>query len=287
MMKKNVRRIPNRRVTQNAKIFGGVLLGAMILVTLGLGIRLFIIASGSVDGHNLNDATRQAFMAKQIVPANRGRIFDASGNVLAENTTVYDMYAVLDKKVLRTKDPKTGKYVAGSGHVEDKALTAEKLSQVIDMSKSEILKRLEKKAYQVEFISTKGQASKNLSIAQYEKIKAMNLPGINFTPHAARSYPEDSTASHLIGMTKSNQDTQTGQMVQSGLMGIEAAENSTLAGKNGIKQYDGQKENTKGSQTVQNGNDVYLTLDNNLQNTLETRLDDLFATTKAESAVGC
>lgn len=286
MMKKNVRRIPNRRVTQNAKIFGGVLLGAMILVTLGLGVRLFIIASGSVDGHDLNDATRQAFMAKQIVPANRGRIFDATGNVLAENTTVYDMYAVLDKKVLRTKDPKTGKYVAGSGHVEDPELTAEKLSQVIDMSKSEILKRLKKKAYQVEFISTKGQASKNLSIAQYEKIKAMNLPGINFTPHAARSYPEESTASHLIGMTKSDQDTQTGQMVQSGLMGIEAAENSVLTGKNGIKQYDGQKENTKGSQTVQNGNDVYLTLDNDLQNTLETRMDELFASTKAESAVG-
>ncbi|MFT9388662.1 MAG: penicillin-binding protein, partial [Leuconostoc sp.] len=269
-MKKNVRRIPNKRVTQNAKIFGGVLLGAMILVTLGLGVRLFIIAGGSVDGHNLNDATRQAFMAKQIVPANRGKIYDATGQVLAENTTVYDLYAVLDTKVLRVKDPKTGKYVSGSGHVEDKDLTAEKLSQVIAMSKSEILKRLEKKAYQVEFISTKGQASKNLSIAQYQKIQAMNLPGINFTPHAARSYPEDSTASHLIGMTKSNEDPKTGQMIQSGLMGIEASENSLLSGKNGIKNYDGQTENVQDSKTVQNGNDVYLTLDGDLQNTLET-----------------
>lgn len=286
MMKKNVRRIPNKRVTQNAKIFGGVLLGAMILVTLGLGVRLFIIAGGSVDGHNLNDATRQAFMAKQIVPANRGKIYDATGQVLAENTTVYDLYAVLDTKVLRVKDPKTGKYVSGSGHVEDKDLTAEKLSQVIAMSKSEILKRLEKKAYQVEFISTKGQASKNLSIAQYQKIQAMNLPGINFTPHAARSYPEDSTASHLIGMTKSNEDPKTGQMIQSGLMGIEASENSLLSGKNGIKNYDGQTENVQDSKTVQNGNDVYLTLDGDLQNTLETRMDDLFSSTKAVSAVG-
>ncbi|ETJ37784.1 hypothetical protein Q604_UNBC08019G0001, partial [human gut metagenome] len=64
-MRNKVRRIPNKRVTKNAKIFGGVLLGAMTIVILGLGVRLFIIAGGSVDGHNLNDATRQAFMAKQ------------------------------------------------------------------------------------------------------------------------------------------------------------------------------------------------------------------------------
>jgi len=165
-MKNKIRRIPNKKVAKNARIFGGVLLGATLLAILGLGVRLFVIASGSVDGHNLNAATRQAFMAKQTVAATRGKIYDSNGQVLAENTTVYDMYAVLSKKVARVKDSKTGKYVNGSGHVIDKDLTADKLSKVINMSRKEILKRLNKDAYQVEFISTKGQASKNLSIEQ-------------------------------------------------------------------------------------------------------------------------
>lgn len=285
-MKNIVRRIPNKKVTKNAKIFGVILLGAIVLVTLGLGVRLFIIASGSVDGHNLNDATRRAFMANQIVPASRGKIYDANGQVLADNTTVYDMYAVLDKKVARVKDTKTGKYINGSGHVIDKESTAEKLSKVINMDQKEILDRLETKAYQVEFISKKTQASRNLSIDQYKKIRALDLPGINFTPRPSRVYPNDSMASHLIGAMTTDDDQKTGQSKQVGFMGIEASENKTLAGKDGIKKYDGQVENIQDSTTVENGNDVYLTLDDSLQNTLETRMDTLFKSTQAKATVG-
>ncbi|MBZ5948360.1 PASTA domain-containing protein [Leuconostoc gelidum subsp. gasicomitatum] len=285
-MKNTMRRIPNKKVTKNAKVFGGVLLGAIVLVTLGLGIRLFVIASGSVDGHNLNDATRRAFMANQVVPASRGKIYDANGQVLAENTTVYDMYAVLDKKVARVKDTKTGQYVDGSGHVVDKETTAEKLSKIIDMDQKDILSRLEKNVYQVEFISTKVQASKNLNIDQYKKIQALKLPGINFISRPSRIYPNGNMASHLIGAMSTNDNKKSGQSQQVGFMGIEAAENTLLAGKNGIKKYDGQVENVQDSRTVKPGNDVYLTLDSSLQNTLETRMDDLLKSTKAKATVG-
>jgi len=284
-MKNKIRRIPNKKVAKNARIFGGVLLGATLLAILGLGVRLFVIASGSVDGHNLNAATRQAFMAKQTVAATRGKIYDSNGQVLAENTTVYDMYAVLSKKVARVKDSKTGKYVNGSGHVIDKDLTADKLSKVINMSRKEILKRLNKDAYQVEFISTKGQASKNLSIEQYKKIKALDLPGVNFIPRQARTYPEGATASHLIGAMRTNEGNDPSESAQVGFMGIEAAKNSVLAGQNGVKKYDGQTENVQESKTVKNGDDVYLTLDESLQNTLETRMDELSKTTKPKFAV--
>jgi len=285
-MKNTMRRIPNKKVTKNAKAFGGVLLGAIVLVTLGLGIRLFVIASGSVDGHNLNDATRRAFMANQIVPANRGKIYDTNGQVLAENTTVYDMYAVLDKKVARVKDTKTGKYVDGSGHVVDKETTAEKLSKIIDMNQKDILSRLEKNVYQVEFISKKVQASKNLSIDQYKKIQALKLPGISFTSRPSRIYPNGNMASHLIGAMSTSENKKSGQSQQIGFMGIEAAENTILAGKDGVKKYNGQVENVQDSRTVKQGDDVYLTLDSSLQNTLETRMDDLLKTTKAKATVG-
>ena len=281
-----MRRIPNKKVTKNAKVFGGVLLGAIVLVTLGLGIRLFVIASGSVDGHNLNDATRRAFMANQVVPANRGKIYDTNGQVLAENTTVYDMYAVLDKKVARVKNTKTDKYVDGSGHVVDKETTAEKLSKIIDMNQKDILSRLEKNVYQVEFISKKVQASKNLSIDQYKKIQALKLPGINFTSRPSRIYPNGNMASHLIGAMSTSENSKSGQSHQVGFMGIEAAENTVLTGKDGLEKYNGQVESVQDSRTVKQGDDVYLTLDSSLQNTLETRMDDLLKTTKAKATVG-
>ncbi|ORI67074.1 hypothetical protein BMS72_03925, partial [Leuconostoc mesenteroides subsp. cremoris] len=97
-MKNKVRRIPHKKITKNAKTFGVLLLIATTIVILGLGVRLFIIAGNkSVDGHNLTKATREAFMGKQNIIASRGKIFDSDGQVLAENTTVYNMYAILNK----------------------------------------------------------------------------------------------------------------------------------------------------------------------------------------------
>ncbi|MFT8571624.1 MAG: penicillin-binding transpeptidase domain-containing protein [Leuconostoc pseudomesenteroides] len=272
-MKNKVRRIPNKRITKNAKIFGGLLLCGTTVVILMLGIRLFVIAGNkAVDGHNLTKATREAFMGKQNIIANRGKIFDVNGQVLAENTTVYNMYAILDKN---QKDA-NGK----PDYVTDASETAQKLSTVISLKEKVIYKRLTAKQFQVEF----GSAGKSLTIAQHKKIVAMKLPGIKFTSQAARVYPNDQMASHLIGNIKYSENV-SGQSTMIGTMGIEAAENSILTGKNGIKSYEGQKENNKSSRTVKNGDDVYLTLDDSLQNTLETRMDTLFKDTGAKTAV--
>ena len=228
-MKNKVRRIPHKKITKNAKTFGVLLLIATTIVILGLGVRLFIIAGNkSVDGHNLTKATREAFMGKQNIIASRGKIFDSDGQVLAENTTVYNMYAILNKNQKDTD----GKPL----YVTDKAKVARELSKVINLKEKEIYKRLSSKQFQVEF----GTAGKNLTIAQHNKIEKMKLSGISFTSHQARTYPNDQMASHLIGNVNMVEGS-SGQSTISGIMGIEASENKLLSGKNGIKSYQGQK----------------------------------------------
>ncbi|BBP89099.1 hypothetical protein BsIDN1_27170 [Bacillus safensis] len=90
--------------------------------------------------------------------------------MIAEDTSVYKLIAVMSKKM--TVDPKHPM------HVVDKKKTAKKeLSKVIDMSESEILKRLNTKgAFQVEF----GKAGKDISFSTKEKIEKLKLPGIAF-----------------------------------------------------------------------------------------------------------
>ena len=110
----------------------------------------------------------------------------------------------------------------------------------------------------------------------------MKLTGISFTSHQARTYPNDQMASHLIGNVNMTEKSN-GQSTITGTMGIEAAANTLLSGKNGIKSYIGQKADS--SQSVKNGDNVYLTLDSSLQTTLETRMDTFVKSTKPARAV--
>ncbi|MDF7626960.1 penicillin-binding transpeptidase domain-containing protein [Lactobacillaceae bacterium L1_55_11] len=272
-MKFKGRRLFQRKVNKNAKLFGLVLFIGVFLIILILGLRLFQIASTKqVNHHNLTTATRQSFMQQQIVPATRGRIFDVNGQVLADNSTVYNLYAVLDKK---QKDGKKPLYVV------DKEQTAKKLSPIIKLDEKQILKYLDTDKLQVEF----GPAGKNLSVEQYSQIKDLNLPGINFTPQPARYYPNNRMASHIIGLTNSIAD-KAGQVHLNGILGIEASKNKPLSGKDGLKNVLGTQVTGQNDQTVKNGDNVTLTLDTQLQNTLENKMDALYNTTHAKSAFG-
>ncbi|CAM5590101.1 penicillin-binding protein [Bacillus safensis FO-36b] [Bacillus safensis subsp. safensis] len=110
--------------------------------------------------------------------------------MIAEDTSVYKLIAVMSKKM--TVDPKHPM------HVVDKEKTAKELSKVIDMSESEILKRLNTKgAFQVEF----GKAGKDISFSTRKKLK-LKLPGIAFEKDTKRYYPNGMFASNLIGYAR-------------------------------------------------------------------------------------
>ncbi|GAP02740.1 cell division protein FtsI [Fructobacillus pseudoficulneus] len=272
-MKQDKRRQLGKKITRNAKRFGGLLFLGAFFVILIMGGRLFQIAGfKEVNHHNLTTATRLTFMQKETVPATRGQILDSDGQVLADNSTVYDMYAVLDKKqVTKAGQP---------DYVVDKQDTAQKLSSILGISYDALYSQLTSNKLQVEF----GPKAKNLSVDQYNQIKALKLPGIKFNSQPARYYPNNRMASHIIGLTNSVQNS-VGRRTLNGILGVEAFENKLLRGKDGVQTSLGSQDETSKKNQVQNGDDVTLTLNEKLQSTLENRMDVLFAGTKAKSAM--
>ena len=80
----------------------------------------------------------------EIHEAQRGTIYSANGDVLAQNVASYTLIAFLDPK--RTTNPKK------PHHVVNKEETAEKLAPILGMEKDEILHYLNKEGlYQTEF----------------------------------------------------------------------------------------------------------------------------------------
>nr|WP_242977401.1 penicillin-binding protein 2 [Fructobacillus ficulneus] len=247
-------------------------MGAFFVIFI-MGSRLFQIAGfKEINHHNLSQATRLTFMQTSTVPATRGQILDSTGQVLADNSTVYDMYAVLDKKQVT----KTGK----SDYVINKKETAQKISSILGIDSNIIYQQLISNKLQVEF----GPKTKNLSVDQYNQIMKLNLPGIKFNSQPARYYPNNRMASEIIGLTNSSQNS-AGQRILKGVLGVEAFKNTLLSGKDGLLTSLGSQTESSKKNQVQNGENVTLTLDEKLQATLENRMDVLFAGTKAKSAM--
>lgn len=270
-MKQSKRRQLGKKITGNAKKFG-LLLGlfALIIIVI-MGGRLFQIAGvKTVNNHNLTAATRMTFMQKSTVPATRGQILSSNGSVLADNSTVYDMYAVLDKKQ---------KVNGKADYVTDPKKAAEEIAPIIGANQNDLYSLLSSNKLQVEL----GTKAKNLSVDQYNQIKKLNLSGIKFTAQPARYYPNNRMASHIIGLTNSISNS-VGQKTLNGVLGIEAYKNTSLRGKDGVTTTLGSDVQTSKKNQVKNGSNVTLTINEKLQATLENRMDVLFSGTKAKSA---
>ncbi|CRK80585.1 penicillin-binding protein [Neobacillus massiliamazoniensis] len=233
-------------------------------------LRYFSIQiTGEVNGQNLVAKAQQKYSRQGVLEAKRGDILDRNGGVIAEDTASYKMVAILDKKATTNpKDPK---------NVVDPEMTAQKLSQYINMSEEDIYKRLTKKgAFQVEF----GQAGSNIDPSTKDKIDKLKLPGITFVRDTKRFYPNGIFASHVVGYTdRVEQKDGTHQTV--GKMGIEKSLNSELTGKDGKINYESDlwgyllPDKKEKITPAKNGNDVYLTIDQKIQTFVEDAMNNV------------
>lgn len=106
------------------------------LLFLSIFIRFFYIqATGSVHGEALAAKAEELYESQRTIEAERGRILDNKGQVIAEDKASYKLVAILDDKM--TTDPKDPQ------HVVDIEETAQQLGPLIGMEVSEV-----KKSYQ-------------------------------------------------------------------------------------------------------------------------------------------
>ncbi|MBW2497645.1 MAG: penicillin-binding protein 2 [Deltaproteobacteria bacterium] len=165
------------------------------------GLALALILAGraaqlAVD----NDRTRQLFRqqiatSQQLAPA-RGAIFDRDGRELAITIESASIYAL----------PRL---------VQDRAATAARLAEVLDLDAGRLARRLAERdrfTYLARWVS--GERA--------ERLRALDLPGIGIDREPRRSYPAGKLAAPLIGFA--NIDGE-------GVRGVEQLENEWLKGK--------------------------------------------------------
>ncbi|MCD8795674.1 penicillin-binding protein [Mammaliicoccus sciuri] len=247
-------------------------IGAVLLVSF-FGLLFFILAvrysylmiSGHSAGEDLAYRASEKYLRQTVAEPERGKIYDRNGKVLAEDTDSYKLVAILDKKMSE------GSYKPR--HVKDKKKTAKALSKILDMDEDDILDKLKtKNAFQVEF----GQKGKDLTYKQKTQIEKLKLPGLTFETEKKRFYPNGNFASHLIGLADKDPDTNK----LKGVSGAEKVFDSYLKGKTGKNSYKQDiwgmlVPNSEDSIKAQNGDDVHLTLDSNIQVFVENALDEM------------
>ena len=242
------------------------------LFFLLLGRFIYIQTTGIVNGEILEQRAEEKYNRSQILEAHRGTIQDRNGNILAEDTLSYKLFAVLSESAtVNAHDPR---------HVIDVQQTATQLSAYIDMSATEIAARLQEgidnERYQVEF----GLAGRNISHQVMQKIRSQNLPGIQFDKDLKRHYPNGSFASHLIGFAI-KEETEDKKERLIGKMGLERIYDEVMTGTPGTLEYQSDRRgfllpsSDKLITEPKNGADIHLTNDRTIQNFLEEAVSNV------------
>jgi cell division protein FtsI (penicillin-binding protein 3) len=179
-----------------------------------------------------------------VLPAVRGTITGANGQVLAMTVATYLVYA----------DPP-------EIPAADQLQVADQLATSLDMTPDQILSLIQHPTSPQYVV-----LAKNVPAQEGNEIASLSLPGIGLTPSYARSYPDGDVAANIIGFTGTNS-----QGIIAGGAGVELADNALLAGRTGTEQVqigtDGQQIPLAGSngQAVVNGSDLQLTIVPSLQ----------------------
>lgn len=246
---------------------------AFLAIILVLFCRLFYWQV--IKGDELKSgALAQQTMEKEITPK-RGTIYDRNGDELAVSATV-DTVTVSPEIVKKTNN------------AEDIANT---LSEILGMEKADVMAIITRNS-KFEFVAKKVDSGKSAQIRKYltgkdeqgkslskEEMKGHNLAGISLVEDTKRFYPGGNLASHVIGFTGT--DNQ-------GLEGIEAIYDNYLKGKTGKIVTSAKSSGTIPADyekyyDAQDGNNITLTIDSNIQYIVEKVIDEVYLEHKPAS----
>ena len=212
--------------------------------------------------------------------AKRGTLYDCDENVLASTISSYTVIAYLPKS-------SGGR---GDDYVQDIQATANALSPVLDMEVEVLVKLMSKDLYQVEL----GPGGRGITELKKSEIENLNLKGISFIENYKRWYPNGDFASYIIGYAKNNEkevvvdDKNKIEYSIDGELGIELHFDEILKGINGSLTYQQDRfgykipDTEEQRQDAQDGKDIYLTIDSNIQRFVEAAIKEASATYQPE-----
>ncbi|WP_219375790.1 penicillin-binding protein [Bacillus mycoides] len=228
---------------------------AFIVLFLTMLLRIFYIqAVGVVHNVNVKDLAKEQQNKNGVLEANRGTIYDQNGKVLVQDSTTYRIVVNLK----------------GKDKLKDKEDTAQRLADALEVDKEEIMKNFHEGRTQVEI----GKIGRNLPREVKEEIKKLKIPGVSFTTEKARVYPNEDFASYILGFARPDEKGNA-----EGKFGLEQSLDKYLRSTNGNVKYVGSRNgipltNDIGKiEPAKNGNNVYLTLDKQINSFLEDAMN--------------
>ena len=219
-------------------------------------IRVFYIQV--FDYQKLSTLAESLWSRELPIGADRGEIYDRNGKVLATNITTTSLVLIPNQ-------------------IQNKKEVAEKLSEILNSDYEDMLAHVSKKT-SIERVHPEGR---QLSYDIASKIDELGYDGVYLVKESKRYYPYGSVLSHVLGYV--GIDNQ-------GLSGLELTYDNYLTGKNGAIKYfsDGKGNRLELSEVYeepQDGIDLQLTIDLDIQLAAERELDNIMSKYTPEHAL--
>ena len=228
-----------------------------MLFVIFIIIVLLIVRLGYIqliDGMRLRRMAYEQQTLDRSINPKRGTIYDSTGQVIAQSSTVETV----------TVNP-------GNISVQDKDKVARVLSEIFELDYDKVLKKVSKRS-SIETIAKKVEKEKTDKLRIWMEQNNVTT-GINIDEDTKRYYPNNNLASQIIGFCGS--DNQ-------GLDGIEAKYDKVLSGTKGsIKRHTDAKGGEIGEEGEKyvpaiDGKDLILTIDINIQSIVEKYLKEAY-----------
>ena len=228
----------------------------VLLIFAAIIIRIFYLQVFKTN--DLNKLANSLWSRNLPLLADRGKITDRNGVVLADNITTTSLVVV-------------------PVQIKNKEEVASSIAEILETDYLNIYKHLTKHT-SIERIHPEGRG---LSYEIAEKISNLNYDGVYLLKESKRYYPYNEVLSHVLGYV--GIDNQ-------GLSGIELEYDKYLSGINGgVKYYsDGKGRRLSLSEVYDepvSGNNISLTIDINIQLAVERELDNVVSKYNPEQAL--
>ena len=237
----------------------------MLIMGIGMFIVLFFkLYSLQITRHEeLQSKAVSQQTRSSVVTANRGTIYDASGNILAISSTAETIF--LSPKEINDALNDEKNPVAWT-----KEVLASALAKILDISEDGILKKMARTDSMYEVLKYRVDEDIADQVRQY--INDNKVKGVFLTTDAKRYYPYSDLASHVIGFVGTD---------YTGLYGLEAEYDKELQGKSGLVVT--AKDNRQNDMLFEysqyfdpeNGDELQVTLEATVQYYLQKGIEEM------------
>ena len=256
------------RATQGRSRFVLFLLMAGFCIVI---VRAFTLQLVNADQWQTRAEKR--FERPREIPANRGRVLDRHGEVIASSVQEEQLGIVPTRFVANlapTGDKKVDAQRATNRKLEDQKL--DELAAILEMKPAEVRAKIygAKKFFWL---------ARGLNLEQADRIRALRLEGVELENDFRRYYPYGEAFAHIVGFTNAHEQ---------GAEGLEATHDQALRGTSGqLRVVIDRRGSAVEGRTIADalhGKDLQLSLDASIQSMVYSTLKSAVVEHRAKAA---